>query len=255
MQSSSLCDLFLTLVLQQETKQVLGCTGKSGAARPREGIPLPTHPAFPDHVCSTVSAFGLPSTRLTVTSCSNSTWWTKRDQDNQAGSALREGSKLEKSYWNLQVPICNMQRRQSWVLLRGKEQMQLHGKFFLCCWEVFTLCGESGFSKERYRTTTRWNPRSPNPGKRFSFTLHFDIHLHTSTHQWHQTNTPLLTQMKSSNTNRTSPAGREKCSTPRCKEFRSDAWIQVPSLLCSIVGISLLKKDTKKVEINSEWQF
>lgn len=74
-----------------------------------------------------------PSTRLTVTSCSNSTRWTKRDQDNQAGSALREGSKLEKSYWNLQVPICKMQRRQSWVLLRGQEQMQLHGKFFLGC--------------------------------------------------------------------------------------------------------------------------
>lgn len=48
-QMQSLCDLFLhfTLVLQQETKQVLGCTGKSVASRPRRSIPLPTHPAFP----------------------------------------------------------------------------------------------------------------------------------------------------------------------------------------------------------------
>lgn len=44
---SVICSLHFTLVLQQETKQVLGCTGKSVASRPRRSIPLPTHPAFP----------------------------------------------------------------------------------------------------------------------------------------------------------------------------------------------------------------
>lgn len=42
-----ICSLHFTFVLQQETKQVLSCTGKSVATRPRKEIPLPTHPAFP----------------------------------------------------------------------------------------------------------------------------------------------------------------------------------------------------------------
>lgn len=175
MQSSSLCDLFLTLytclAARDQTGTELYWQKCSYQAKEKDSS---SNPSSTPQIMSAalVSAFGLPSTRLTGTPCSNSTWWTKRNWDNQAGSALREGSKLGRSYWNLQVPICNMQRRQSWVLLRGKEQMQLHGKFFLCCWEVFTLCGENGFSKERYRTTARWNPRSPNPsvaGKHFSF--------------------------------------------------------------------------------------
>lgn len=207
---SVICSLHFTFALQQETKQVLGCTGRSAATRPREGIPLPTHPAFPRSCLQHWLCLWAPQ--------HNSTWRTKRDQDNQAGSALREGSKLEKSYWKLQVPICNMQKRQSWVLLRGQEQMQLHGKFSLCCWEVFTLCGESGFSKERYRTITRWNPRSPNPGTlhlTFTYTL-----AHTSdTKQippcWHRWKVPTPTEHPQQ-------AGR---SVPHhtAREFRSDA--------------------------------
>lgn len=44
---SVICSLHFTLVMQQETKQVLGSTGRSVATRPRERIPLPTHPALP----------------------------------------------------------------------------------------------------------------------------------------------------------------------------------------------------------------
>lgn len=217
MQSSPLCDLFLTLYICLAARDQTG-TGLywQKCRYQAKGRDSSSNPSSTPQIMS--AALSLP-----LGSPAQFHLMDKKRPRQPGWFSLKRRNKLEKSYWNLQVPICNTQRRERWVLLRGQEQMQLHGKFFLCCWEVFTLCGESGFSKERYRTTTRWNARSSNPGKHFSFTLHFDIHLHTSTHQWYQTNTPLLTQMKSSNTNRTSPAGREKCSTPHCKEFRSDA--------------------------------
>lgn len=43
---SVICSLHFTLVLLQETRQVLGCTGKSVASRPRKRIPLAIHPGF-----------------------------------------------------------------------------------------------------------------------------------------------------------------------------------------------------------------
>lgn len=69
---------------------------------------------------------------------------------------------------------------------------------------------------ERYRPTARLNPVNQDiqtyvqEGNVSPFTPHFDIHLHASTHQeWYQISqweTPLLTQMKSSNRNLTPPA-------------------------------------------------
>lgn len=44
---SVICSLHFRFVLEQETKQVLGCTGKSVATRPKKRIPLPTYSAFP----------------------------------------------------------------------------------------------------------------------------------------------------------------------------------------------------------------
>lgn len=44
---SVICSLHFRFVLQAETKQVLGCAGKSVATKPRKRIPLPTHPVFP----------------------------------------------------------------------------------------------------------------------------------------------------------------------------------------------------------------
>lgn len=109
--------------------------------------------------------------------------------------------------------------------LRGKEQMQLHGKFF-CCWEVFTCVVRVDSLRKGTELLLGENLVIQDPqtqveqGNTSLFILHFDIHLHTSTHQWYQINTPLLTQMKSSNTSQTSPTGREKCSTPYCKRVQ-----------------------------------
>lgn len=113
--------LTLTLVLQQETTQVLGCTCKSAASRPRKVILLPLHLAFVRSYLECCVQFWAPQHKTEGTFCSNSTWcpgglnsWcARRDQENQVGSALRKGSKWGKSYWCLQLPIWKMQRRES----------------------------------------------------------------------------------------------------------------------------------------------
>lgn len=89
MQSSSLCDLFLTLYtcLAARDQTDTGLYWRSVATRPRKRIPLPIHPALPRScLCLWASQY--------KTFCSSSTWWTRRDQNNQAGSALREGENL-----------------------------------------------------------------------------------------------------------------------------------------------------------------
>lgn len=95
----------VALLAVKETREVLGCACQSVASRPRKVILLPLHPAFVrSYLQYVVFNFGLPSTRRWGTFCSNSTWspgglstwYTRGDQDNQVGSALRKRSKMVK---------------------------------------------------------------------------------------------------------------------------------------------------------------
>lgn len=56
--------LTLTLILQQETKQVLGCTGRSVASRPRKVILLPLHPAFVRSYLQSCAQFWAPQYKV-----------------------------------------------------------------------------------------------------------------------------------------------------------------------------------------------
>lgn len=130
---SVICSLHFTLVMQQETKQVLGCTGRSVATRPRERIPLPTHPAFPRSCLQHCLCLWAPQHKTHSDLLQQFHLMDKKRPGQPGWFSLKRRKQIGNSYWNLQVPICNRQRRQSWFLLRGQEQMQLTRKFFLCC--------------------------------------------------------------------------------------------------------------------------
>lgn len=154
--SSSLCNscfLRLHLVLQQETKQVPGCTCKSVARWPRKVILLPLHPAFArscTHYCAQVWASQHKTDRDLLQQFHLIPWGL--DHKNvQADVQVLYKKRLRQAGW------CSLKKRKQMgkVLLvssttyledaekaelgssqrcdvtRGNELMQLHGKSFL----------------------------------------------------------------------------------------------------------------------------
>lgn len=149
-----ICSLHFTLVLYQETKQVLGCTGKSVATRPRRRIPLPTHLAFPRSCLQQCLCLWAPQYKthsdllqqfhLMDKKRPRQLGWFSLKRRKQIGKILLESSSTYLQH--AEEAEVGSPQRQGTNIAAWKILLLLRS---------FHVCGESGFSKERYRTTAR----------------------------------------------------------------------------------------------------
>lgn len=151
MQPSSLCDLFLTLHTCLAARDQTGTGQKQQKPGQGKGFLFHSIQHSPGHVCSTLCLWA-PQYKTHSDLLQQFHLMDKKRPRQPGWSALREGSKWGKPYWNLQIPLVPQvpatSRGSRAGLFKARNKCSCMGNS--CAAEKFSPCV---VRLERYRTT------------------------------------------------------------------------------------------------------